>query len=91
METKHEQQTAPEQVNGLAIASMVLGIVGLVLVIIPIIPYILAILAVVFGFISMNRSVKKGFSITGVVTGFITLGLKILFWVLVFGFANSGY
>lgn len=66
--------------NGLAVSSMVLGIIGLVLFLIPLIPYPLAILAIIFGIIGKKNPIKKGFAITGLVTGIVTLGLKIWFW-----------
>jgi hypothetical protein len=79
-----EQQinTIPQsQGNGLAVTALVLGIVGLVLYLVPFLPYPLAILAIIFGLIGMKKQVKKGFGLTGVITGIITIGLKIWFWV----------
>lgn len=76
-----ETGTATQQGNGLAVASMVLGIIGLVLFWVPIMPYPLAILAVIFGFVGLKKPVGKGFSVTGVITGLITLGLKLMFWI----------
>lgn len=72
----------PEQdnSNGLGVTALVLGIIGLVLFAVPFIPYPLAILAIIFGAISLRKPVKKGFGITGVVTGIITIILKIWFW-----------
>ncbi|WP_202407128.1 hypothetical protein [Pseudalkalibacillus hwajinpoensis] len=49
--------------NGLAVSSIVLGIIGLVLLLIPLIPYPLAILAIIFGVIGKKKPVKKGFAI----------------------------
>lgn len=68
------------QGNGLAVTALVLGIVGLVFFLVPILPYPLAILAIIFGVIGMKKQVKKGLAITGLVTGIITLGIKISFW-----------
>lgn len=73
--------------NGLAVAAMVLGIIGLVLSMIPFIPYPLAILAIVFGVIGMKKQIKKGFAVTGLITGLITIGLKVWFWI---GLATLG-
>lgn len=81
-----EVNSAPKG-NGLSVTAMVLGIVGLVLFLVPFIPYPLAILAVVFGIIGMKNPVGKGMAVTGLVTGLITLGLKILwnvFWASIF-------
>jgi hypothetical protein len=67
--------------NGLAVSALVLGIIGLVLCMIPFLPYPLAILAIIFGVIGKKKEIKKGLAITGIVTGIITLSLKIWFWV----------
>ncbi|GIO27073.1 DUF4190 domain-containing protein [Ornithinibacillus bavariensis] len=79
MET-NQNVTVSNQSNGLGITSMVLGIVGLVLVFVPGLPYPLGILAIIFGLIAMKNPVKKGFAITGLITGIITIILKVLFW-----------
>ncbi len=72
---------AQPQGNGLAVTALVLGIIGLVFSMVPFLPYPLAILAIIFGFIGLKKQVKKGLAITGIVTGIITLGLKVWFWV----------
>ena len=79
MEGNVNASPQPES-NGLAVSSMVLGIIGLVLFLVPIIPYPLAILAIVFGVVGKKNTLKKGFAITGLVTGIVTLGLKVWFW-----------
>ena len=73
--------TTPQQSNPLAVTALVLGIIGLVLFWVPFIPYPLGILALIFGLIGMKKQIKKGMAVTGVVTGIITLVLKVLFWV----------
>ncbi|KMK78065.1 DUF4190 domain-containing protein [Alkalihalobacillus pseudalcaliphilus] len=70
-----------QESNGLAVSALVLGIIGLVLFWVPFIPYPLAILALIFGFIGLKKQVKKGLAITGIVTGAVTLLLKLLFWI----------
>ena len=67
--------------NGLAVSALVLGIIGLVLFAVPFLPYPLAILAIIFGLIGKKQRIKKGLAITGIITGIITLGLKIWFWI----------
>ncbi|MEW4308051.1 DUF4190 domain-containing protein [Rossellomorea marisflavi] len=67
--------------NGLAVSALVLGIIGLVLFLIPFLPYPLAIMAIVFGVIGRKKQVKKGLALTGIITGIITLVLKVWFWV----------
>jgi VIT1/CCC1 family predicted Fe2+/Mn2+ transporter len=84
LETNHNVPIQ-DQANGLAVTSMVLGIVGLVLVLVPFLPYPLGILAIIFGLISMKSPFKKGFAVTGLITGIVTILLKVLFWI---GFAS---
>lgn len=76
--------------NGLATASMVLGIVALVLTFIPIIgllAWILAPLALILGFVGMSKpNLPKGQAIAGVITGGLALLMCLLwasalFWV----------
>ncbi len=58
--------TAPQpesSSNGLAVSSMVLGIIVLVLFLIPLIPYPFAILALIFEVNGKKNPVKKGFAI----------------------------
>lgn len=81
METNINSSSVQQQNNGLAVTALVLGIIGLVLFAVPLIPYPLAILAIIFGLIGMKKQVKKGFAVTGLVTGIITIGIKIWFWV----------
>jgi Domain of unknown function (DUF4190) len=74
--------------NGLAIASMVLGILW--------IWWIGSILALVFGYVakgqidrSAGRQTGRGMAIAGIVLGYIGLGLLALFIVLGFAFGDS--
>ena len=72
--------------NGLALTSMILGIlgitVGLCLLFVPVMP----ILAVVFGHIGLTQTRKtgapgRGYAITGLVTGYIGIALAVL-WLI---------
>lgn len=72
--------------NGLALTSMILGIlgitVGLCLLFFPVMP----ILAVVFGHIGLTQTRKtgapgRGYAITGLVTGYIGIALAVL-WLI---------
>lgn len=72
--------------NGLALTSMILGIVGitvgLCLIFFPVMP----ILAVVFGHIGLTQIRKtgapgRGYAITGLVTGYIGIALAVL-WLI---------
>ena len=77
---------SPAKANGLALASMILGIlgvtIGLCLIAFPVMP----ILAVVFGHIGLSQIRKtgapgRGFAITGLVTGYIGIALAVL-WLI---------
>lgn len=74
MNMNMNMQNAPKS-QGLAIASMVLGIIGLVLsCCVPIVPIILALLAVILGGVSLAKKQDgKGMAIAGLVCGIITL------------------
>ncbi|MGH3761817.1 DUF4190 domain-containing protein [Actinophytocola sp.] len=84
------QQAQPAQpANGMAIASMVLGIVGLVFSFVPIIGVIawpLVILGVVFGGIALNQANRVPGSPTGMAIAGLTcsiIGLVICFiWAI---------
>lgn len=72
-----------KQSNGLAIVSLILGIVGIVLSFIPIInngAFFIGIIAVIFGIIGLVKKEKKGLSIAGLILGIlavvITLGMQ---------------
>lgn len=77
-----------------ALVSMICGAVSIVTF-----QSVLAVLAVVFGFIGLNEIKKsqgtvegRGFAIAGIVTGFISIGLAILFialYILYFVFIFS--
>lgn len=68
-------QAAPKKSAGLAIASMVLGIVALVLsCCVPYLPIVLALLAVILGGVSLAKKMGgKGMAIAGLVCGIIGL------------------
>jgi len=92
--TDPQQSYAQPQSNGMAIASMVLGILSILFAWIPIIgmvSWILAPLGLIFGFISVGKPTGKGFAITGLITSGIGLLICIL-WVVGIGaaMANGG-
>lgn len=75
--------------NGMATASLVIGIIGLVMGIIPFLGWFfmpLWILAVVFGGLGMKKEEKRGLAITGLVLGLGTFAYKIGFWLLIAAF-----
>jgi hypothetical protein len=73
---------APPSSNGLATASLVLGILGLVLFLVPVIGLILAVLAIVFGGAGISRANvgggSRGQAIAGLVMGVVGVILLIL-------------
>jgi hypothetical protein len=79
--------------NGLAIASLVLGILAVVLSLIPFLGYLSLILAIIFGFIGLSEAKKsgtgKGLAIAGLILGFSALIIKLLFILFIFGMASD--
>lgn len=80
-----------QQTNGMAISSLVLGILGVVLNLIPVIPYVLGILAVIFGMSGNKIQNGKGMAVAGIILGCITLGMKVMFWLFVFLVGGINY
>jgi hypothetical protein len=83
---------APQPSNGMAIASMVLGIVSIITAIIPfigMIAWILAPLGLILGFIALNKPGGRGMAIAGLITSGFGLLICIL-WVVGLGAAMSG-
>lgn len=80
-----------EKQNGLGTTSIVLGIISAVFAFIPFTGFFVypcAILAVIFGGIGISKSKilgGKGKSITGLVLGVASLGIKILYLVVFAG------
>jgi len=74
---------APSRTNGLAVASLVLGILALVLFFTIVFPIILGILAVIFGAIGLGKANQgaehKGLAIAGMILGVLGIGAMILF------------
>ncbi len=74
--------------KGLAIASMVLGIIALVLLCVWYISIPCGILAIVFGIISKKKT-KSGMAVAGFVTGIIAIALwAVLFFLSILGLAT---
>lgn len=72
------------QINGPAVASLVLGIVGLVISAFPILGLVLGVLAIAFAYLGFKRAevlgTGRGFAIAGLVLGVIAtvVGLLVL-------------
>lgn len=79
--------------NGMAVASLVLGILTLVLFFTIWLPFVLGALAIVFGAVGISKANKgagqKGMAIAGLVCGAVGIVMAILFVVFIVNFANS--
>jgi len=67
--------------GGLAVASLVLGIIGIVLSFIPVInnvAFFLGVLALIFAIISLIKKAKKGMAIAGLVLGILAIVITLL-------------
>ncbi|SFK92831.1 protein of unknown function [Streptosporangium canum] len=83
------QQPSPTKTNGLAVASLVLGLTGFITC------GFTSLLAIVFGHVSLgqikrDRTDGHGMALAGVVLGWILTSLWILYWVLVMAGAIAG-
>ncbi|MDQ2084978.1 DUF4190 domain-containing protein [Herbivorax sp. ANBcel31] len=99
-ENSNRTEVSPNQAktNGMAIASMVLGIVGIPLFCCSGIGIVPAALAVILGFISLNSIKKsggiekgKGMAIAGIIMGFIGVGLAIIVIIGLVFFDNEEF
>ena len=86
-ETQTILVTKPDT-NGFAVTALILGITGVVFNLIPFLPYLLGVLAITFGVLGIKKSVGVGLAKSGLVLGIITIGLKLLFWLFLFGLGS---
>jgi hypothetical protein len=92
MNTFSPPQAPPSPKTGLSTAAMVLGIVASCIGLIPILGILAlpcAILAIIFGFIGIRRNVRRGFAVTGLVTGLLGIMLAIAGLVIVNNAVND--
>jgi len=68
---------------GMGIASLVLGILSLPLCICSLFDLPFSILAIVFGFVSRSQGGPRGTATAGIIMGFISLLVVIVFFILV--------
>ena len=83
----------PTPANGMAIGSLIVGILSIVTAIIPfvgIIAWVLAPIGLVLGFLARKRPGGQGLAIAGIVTSAIGLVICIL-WVIGAGAMIAGY
>ena len=86
----------PRPGNGMAVASLVLGLIGMALFCVPYIGLPCAILAIVFGFIGRKRATAGasggGLALAGLILGFVTVALTVLLLagaLAIFGYASG--
>jgi hypothetical protein len=78
--------------NGLAVASLVLGILAIVMFWIPFLGWLPVLVGLVLGLVALQQPYGRGMAVTGVVCSSIALALKLLFWVFlasIFGAAHA--
>lgn len=80
--TPEPLQEAPQGGKGMAIASMVLGIIGIVVSCIWYLSFPCGIIAIVLGILHNKKNTKSGMATAGLVCGIIAILLAILFLVL---------
>lgn len=76
------QQNAPSK--GLAVASLVLGIIAVILGLMAI-GGLLGLLAIIFGIIAVTKKAGKGMAVAGIVTGSVGVVFSVIAVVFVFG------
>jgi len=88
----HVHKAPPQQGNGPATASMVLGIIAIIRVFISIIGMITSILApfgLILGFVALGKPSGRGMAIAGIGTSAIGL-VVCIGWIVLFAAAASG-
>jgi hypothetical protein len=84
-QTINIQTPAAPPSNGLAVASMVLGIIAIFTFWIPILGWVPVILGLVLGIVAFGKPYGRGMAVTGVVCSGLALLVKIIFWIVVAG------
>lgn len=87
-ETRPTREVAGQHTSGMAVASLILGILGLFLI-----PLIFSLLAIIFGGVGMNGASKPGVRGHGMAVAGLVLGmLGLIGWIslLVWVFAYRG-
>jgi hypothetical protein len=80
-QTQYQPQTPAG--NGLAITSLVLGIIGCVIFCVPFVPWLLGITAIILGAVAISQAgpVGNGKAKAGLILGVLALALGIGFWM----------
>lgn len=85
---QHDRPYGPAPSSGLAITSMVLGIIGLVFVCVIYITIPCSVLAIIFGWIAISQSKTgraggKGMAIAGLVCGLVAMSVYLIIFLFV--------
>lgn len=88
-QTINIQTPAAEPTNGMAVASLVLGIIAIFFFWIPFLGWIPVITGLVLGIVALQRPQGRGMAIAGVVCSGIALAIKVWFWIAVLGFMGA--
>jgi len=81
-QTINIQTPAAPPSNGLAVASMVLGIIAIFTFWIPFLGWIPVVIGLALGLVALSKPLGRGMAITGVVCSGLALLAKIAFWVV---------
>jgi hypothetical protein len=71
--------------NGLAIASMVLGIIALFTFWIPFIGWVPTLLGLVLGLVGLQQAQGRGMAVAGIVCSGLAMMVKVWFWLVLIG------
>ena len=71
--------------NGMAVASMVLGIIAVFTFWIPFLGWVPVVLGLVLGIVALSKPYGRGMAITGIACSGLALLVKLIFWVFVIG------
>jgi disulfide bond formation protein DsbB len=75
---------APQQGKGMAVASMVLGIVSIALCLYWFIAFPAGVVAIVLAVIARRNNVGGGFALAGLITGIVGTAVGVIFAILTF-------
>ena len=71
--------------NGLAVASLVLGIIAIFTFWVPFLGWVPVVLGLVLGLIALSQPYGRGMAIAGVICSGLALAVKLVFWVFFLG------
>jgi hypothetical protein len=88
-QTINIQAPIAQPTNGLAVASMILGIIAIFTFWIPFLGWVPVILGLVLGLIAFSQPYGRGMAIAGVVCSGLALAVKLVFWVFFIGILGA--